>query len=257
MEDIFKALADPTRRELLDRLQAEDGQSLTALERHFAMSRFGVAKHLRILEAAGLVLTRQVGREKLHFLNPVPIQQVYDRWVSRYAAPLASALMQMKARLEEPRMRKEFEIFIKTTPERLWAALTDPRERSKYQFGVLIESSFAPGSPYRAEGQGRLIFDGENLEVSPPWRLVQSYRAHWSDEVEAAGTSRVTIEITQIEDTCRLTVTHDDLPQDANPQLYGGWPMVLSGLKTLLETGGTLTTPMSIQYTRSTQGQGS
>ncbi|MGV8856810.1 MAG: ArsR/SmtB family transcription factor [Devosia sp.] len=248
MESIFKALADDTRRRLLDALLAEDGQSLGALERKFGMSRFGIAKHLRILEAAGVVVTRRQGREKLHFLNPVPIQSVYDRWVTRYAAPLSSALTRLKDQLESQTMRKEFEIYIKTTPEKLWDALTNPAVRGKYQFGVLLESEFTTGSDYRGVGRGQVIFDGKNLEVSPPFRLVQSFNAHWSDDVKAAGTSRVTIEITQVEDSCRLVVTHDDLPEGANPQLYGGWPMVLSGLKTLLETGQTLTTPMSIQY---------
>jgi len=248
MEDVFKALADDTRRALLDALLAEDGQSITSLEKHFGMSRFGIAKHLRILEGAGLVASRREGREKLHFLNPVPIQQVYDRWVTKYTAPISAAMTQLKAALEKETMRKEFEIYIKTTPEQLWEAITDPDLRSRYHFGVRLESDYSRGSDYRALGQGRVIFDGKNLEVSPPHRLVQSYNARWSDDVEAAGTSRVTIEITQVEDSCRLVVTHDGLPEDADPQLYGGWPMVLSGLKTLLETGETLTTPGSQRY---------
>jgi uncharacterized protein YndB with AHSA1/START domain len=250
VEEVFKALADDTRRGLLDALLAQDGQSITALEQGFGMSRFGIAKHLRILERAGLVLTRKVGRERLHFLNPIPIQQVYDRWVSKHAAPLAAALTQLKARLEDEKMRKEFEIYIKTTPEKLWEAITNPDLRQKYQFGLRIESDFTEGSAYTGGGNGQVIFDGKNLEVSPPYRLVQSLNARWSDEAAAAGTSRVTLEITQIEDSCRLVVTHDDLPEGANPRLYGGWPMVLSGLKTLLESGETLTTPGSIQYMR-------
>ncbi len=248
MDVVFKALADETRRGLLDALQKKDGQSIAALEVNFSLSRFGIAKHLRTLEGAGLVITRREGREKLHFLNPVPIQRVYDRWVTKYTAPIAAALVQLKYQLEDIEMKKEFEVYIKTTPERLWDALTNPDLRMKYQFGVKLESEFSEGSTYRAVGQGQVIFDGENLEVFPPFRLVQSYNAHWSDDVEAAGTSRVTIEIKQIKDTCQLKVTHDDLPSDANSQLYGGWPMVLSGLKTLLETGETLTTPMSIEY---------
>jgi uncharacterized protein YndB with AHSA1/START domain len=248
MEDIFKALADETRRGLLDVLHRRDGQSIASLEANFGMSRFGIAKHLRILERAHLVVTRKVGREKLHFLNPIPIQQVYDRWITQFTAPLASALVALKHQLETDVMRKEFEIFIKTTPEKLWEAITNPDLRGQYQFGVRVESDYSPGSEFRGVGRGSLIFDGENLEVSPPFRLVQSFNAHWSDDVEAAGTSRVTFEITQIRDTCRLVVTHDELPDGVSPQVYGGWPMVLSGLKTLLETGETLTTPMSIQY---------
>jgi DNA-binding transcriptional ArsR family regulator len=101
MDDVFKALADPTRRELLDRLYRRDGQTLTGLEKDLPMTRFGVMKHLRVLEEANLVVTRRRGREKLHFLNPVPIRQVHDRWVSKYAAPWVSALTGLKRELEE------------------------------------------------------------------------------------------------------------------------------------------------------------
>ena len=101
MDDVFKALADPTRRLLLDELFEQDGQTLSALEQRLPMSRFGVAKHLRVLEGAGLVTTRRRGREKLHFLNPVPIREVHDRWVSKYAEPWASALTGLKRDFEE------------------------------------------------------------------------------------------------------------------------------------------------------------
>src|SRR5579859_3796740 len=129
MDDVFKALADPTRRELLDELFRADGQTLSALEARFPMTRFGVMKHLRQLEEAGLVVTRRRGREKLHFLNPVPIRLIHDRWVSKYAEPWVATLSDIKHRLENPledrTMEKVFEIYIKTTPERLWQAITD------------------------------------------------------------------------------------------------------------------------------------
>src|SRR5918999_1246574 len=145
METVFKALADPTRRSLLDELFREDGQTLSALEARLPMTRFGVMKHLKQLEEAGLVVTRRRGREKLHFLNPVPIRLVHDRWVSKYAEPWAAGLSDLKHRLESP-MEKVFEIYIRTTPERLWEAITDPEIRSKYQFGVRIASDWKPGS---------------------------------------------------------------------------------------------------------------
>jgi DNA-binding transcriptional ArsR family regulator len=249
MDEVFRALADPTRRSLLDELFKEDGQTLTSLESRLPMTRFGVMKHLKVLEEAGLVTTKKRGREKLHFLNPVPIRLVHDRWVSKYAEPWAAALSELKHDLEENTMEKVFEIYIKTTPERLWEAITTRELRQKYTFGVGIESEWTAGSPYRADHpSGVAISEGENLEVDPPRRLVQSFTALWSDDVKAAGTSRVTWEIEQVEDSCRLTVTHDQLPEDVNDQIYGGWPMILSGLKTLLETGDTLTTPGSIMY---------
>ncbi len=142
-----------------------------------------------------------------------------------------------------------FEIYIKTTPERLWEAITDSEMRAKYSFGVQTTSDWTPGSEYRSGVPGVIdIATGENLEVDPPRRLVQSFNALWSDEVKSAGSSRVTWEIEQVEDSCQLRVIHDQLPEDASGELFGGWPMILSGLKTLLETGENLTTPGSLRY---------
>jgi uncharacterized protein YndB with AHSA1/START domain/DNA-binding transcriptional ArsR family regulator len=249
-DQVFRALADPTRRSLLDELFRQDGQTLTALEERFEITRFGVMKHLRQLEDAGLVATRRRGREKLHFLNPVPIRLIHDRWVSKYAEPWAAGLSDLKHRLESP-MEKVFEIYIRTSPERLWEAITDPEIRSKYNFGAGVESDWSPGSSYEmgTPAAGRLLGRGQNLEVDPPRRLVQTMVALWSDEVEREGTSRVTWEIEPIGDSCRLVVTHDNLREGANDELYGGWPMILSGLKTWLETGELLTTPGSLMYT--------
>src|SRR5437764_15185226 len=148
IDDVFKALADPTRRRLLDELFESDGQTLSALEQGLPMTRFGVSKHLRVLEEAGLVVTRKRGREKLHFLNPVPIRLVHDRWVSKYAEPWAAGLSELKKGLEEPTMEKVFEIYIKTTPELLWRAITDSEMRAKYTFGVGVNSDWTAGSLY-------------------------------------------------------------------------------------------------------------
>jgi uncharacterized protein YndB with AHSA1/START domain/DNA-binding transcriptional ArsR family regulator len=251
MDEVFRALADPTRRSLLDELFKEDGQTLSALEARLPMTRFGVMKHLKVLEEARLVVTKKRGREKLHFLNPVPIRLVHDRWVSKYAEPWAAGLSELKTDMEAE-MEKVFEIYIKTTPERLWEAITNSEIRAKYTFGVGIQSDFTEGSSYQAThpGAGIAISEGENLEVDPPKRLVQSFTALWDDDVKAEGTSRVTWEIEQVADSCRLTVTHDELREGANDQLYGGWPMILSGLKTYLETGEELTTPGSLMYSR-------
>ncbi|MGZ6274107.1 MAG: ArsR/SmtB family transcription factor, partial [Candidatus Limnocylindrales bacterium] len=225
MDAVFRALADPTRRSLLDALFREDGQTLTALEDRFSMTRFGVMKHLKQLEDADLVVTRRRGREKLHFLNPVPIRLVHDRWVSKYAEPWAAALSGLKNGLERP-MEKVFEIYIKTNPERLWEAITDPEIRSKYNFGARVTSDWTPDSRFEmgAPGAPGLLGEGVNLEVDPPRRLVQSMVALWSDDVKSEGTSRITWEIEPVGDSCRLTVTHDQLRDGANEELYGGWP---------------------------------
>jgi DNA-binding transcriptional ArsR family regulator len=183
VDAIFKALADPTRRSLLDELFERDGQTLGALEQRLPMTRFGVMKHLKVLEQAGLVITRRRGREKLHFLNPVPIRLVHDRWVSKYAEPWASALSDLKTRIEEEAEMdtqtssakrpwtasptdKVFEIYIKTTPERLWQAITDDHMRRKYSFGVGIRGDWSPGSRIEQFHPGAGIAIGEGRGCS-------------------------------------------------------------------------------------------
>jgi uncharacterized protein YndB with AHSA1/START domain len=142
-----------------------------------------------------------------------------------------------------------FEVFIKTTPEKLWEAITDPDQRASYSFGVRTTSDWTEGSTYESGVPGAVeIATGENLVVDPPRLLVQTFTAQWSDDVKAQGATRVTWEIEPVGSSCRLTVIHDQLPLDANAELYGGWPMILSGLKTLLETGERLDTPGSLMY---------
>jgi uncharacterized protein YndB with AHSA1/START domain len=249
VDEVFKALADPTRRALLDELFRDDGQTLSTLEERFAMTRFGVMKHLKLLEDAGLVVTKRRGREKLHFLNPVPIRLVHDRWVSKYAQAWVAGLSDLKRDLEKT-MEKVYEIYIRTTPERLWEAITDPEIRSKYSFGAGVYGDWTPGSrqQMRAANADFVLGESEVIEVDPPRRLVHTMDAMFSDEARAEGTSRVTWEIEAIGDSCRLQVTHDQMREGANSQLYGGWPMILSGLKTWLESGELLTTPGSLMY---------
>src|SRR5271170_5925972 len=235
MDDVFKALADPTRRSLLDELFKNDGQTLTQLEESLPMTRFGVMKHLKLLEEAHLVVTRRRGREKLHFLNVVPIRLLHDRWINKYTEPWASSLTNLKQTLENRTMEKIYEIYIKTTPERLWHAITDPVARAKYNFGVLVTSDWTKGSHFEGKGGGRTILEGE--------------------DVKQEGTSRVNWEIVPVADSCLLKVTHDQLREGGNMQVYGGWPMILSGLKTLLETGELLTTPGSLMYAQPPQAQ--
>jgi DNA-binding transcriptional ArsR family regulator len=246
---VFKALADPTRRYLLDALFTRDGRSLTELESELEMTRFGVMKHLRILEEAGLVVTRRSGRKKLHFLNPVPIRFLHDRWIDKYTEAFVTALSDLKQRLENT-MEKTYEIYIHTTPERLWGAITDPEIRGKYTFGALVRSEWNIGSPIEmsAPRSGQVLSVGEVIEAEPPRRLVHTMVALWSEDVKSEGASRVTWEIEPVGDSCRLLVTHDQLREGANAELYGGWPMILSGLKTWLETGELLTTPGSLMY---------
>jgi DNA-binding transcriptional ArsR family regulator len=153
VETVFRALADPTRRALLDALFTRDGQTLVALTSGHDMTRIAVAKHLRLLEEAGLVVSRRQGREKLHYLNPVPIRLIHDRWVSKYTEPWAAGLAGLKQELERP-MEKVFEIYIRTTPELLWEAITDPAIRAKYHFGASVDSEWTQGSRYELNHPG-------------------------------------------------------------------------------------------------------
>jgi len=255
MDTVFKALADPSRRTLLDALFIEDGQSLIDLQAHLDMTRFGVMKHLQLLEQAGLVTTVKIGREKRHYLNPVPIQLVYDRWVSKYAGIWAGAMTRLKYDLEEdpPTMQTAtiaepqtashvYEILIRTTPERLWEALTDPEQSRLYYFGTRVESTWEAGAPYRyVRPDGEAMITGEVLESDPPRRLVTSFVPRWSESAEPA-VSTVTFEIEPIGEACRLSLTHADLivgdPDTAGVDV--GWSQIFSSLKTLLETGTAL-----------------
>jgi uncharacterized protein YndB with AHSA1/START domain len=244
---VFKALADPTRRYLLDGLFFHDGRSLSELTLDLKMSRFGVMKHLRLLEEAGLVVSRRSGRKRLHFLNPVPIRLIHDRWIDKYTEAFAMALSDLKYELEH-QMEKIYEIYIRTTPERLWEAITKPEIRAKYTFGIRVDSDWTVGSRLvlNAPKSGQIIGEGEVLELDPPRRLVHSMVALWNEEVKSEGPSRITWQIEPVGDSCRLVVTHDELREGANEELFGGWPMIVSGLKTWLETGELLTTPGSL-----------
>lgn len=249
MDHAFKALADPHRRLLLDHLQARDGQTLGELCAHLpAMTRFGCMKHLKILEEAGLVATRKVGREKFHYLNPVPIQQLYDRWVGKYAQPWTRALTGLKDALEEDRMGRQpahiYEVFIRTTPERLWQALTDGELTRQYYFGSRVETDWRPGSRYAYPNpDGGIFVEGEVLEVDPPRRLVATFRPTWRPEAASAPPMTVTWEITPVGDACKLTLIHDgfDPATPLGQAIIAGWTQIISGLKTLLETGEPLT----------------
>jgi uncharacterized protein YndB with AHSA1/START domain len=153
-------------------------------------------------------------------------------------------------------MEKVFESYVKTTPHRLWEALTDSALRSKYNFGSRVSSDWSPGSRWEMSHPAAPgpLGEGENLEIDPPRRLVQCFTALWSEDVKREGTSRVTYELEPVGDSCRLTLAHDELREDPHEELYGGWPQSLSGLKTLLETGEQLTTPLSLRFSEAAAG---
>ncbi len=244
----FRALADPTRRLLLDSLFEREGQTLREL--HAAvegMSRFGVMKHLRLLEGAGLVVAHKVGREKLHYLNPVPVQLIHDRWVSKFTRPRAAALAGLKAELEgreqmAVKPAQVYQVFIRATADQVWDAITRPEFTSRYFFGSQVHTTGEAGTPIRHESPDgeKLWADEMVLESERPRRFVHTWRALYDEEMAEEPRSRVTWEIEQLPDgVTKLTVIHDqlDLSPKTAASVAGGWMLVLSGLKTLLETG--------------------
>ena len=247
----FRALSDPTRRLLLDRLFEREGRTLNDLHSEVpGMTRFGVMKHLRILEAAGLVVSRKVGREKLHYLNPVPVQLIHDRWVSKYTRPKAAALSDLKEELERSQAMTEaptqvYQVFIKASPEQIWDAITKPEFTARYFFGSRVQTTGETGSPIRhlAPHNDELWADDSILEADRPRRLVHTWRALYSPALAGEPPSRITWEIEQHPGgVCKLTVIHDQLENSpkTSASVAGGWMFVISGLKTLLETGAPL-----------------
>ncbi len=261
---VFRALADPNRRLLLDRLFERDGRTLLDLQRQLDMTRFGVMKHLRVLQDAGLVVTRKVGREKLHYLTPVPIQSISERWIDKYTAARASALFDLKRELEGAALMEAavneamaaedaaakphqvYQIFIKASPEQIWDAITKPEFTARYFYGTLVESSLKTGEPfvYYTGDRSATLVEGAVIEADPPRRLVHTWHMLYDPELADEPPSRVTWEIEPGDGgVCKLTVCHDGFETETRTyrEVAGGWMMVLSGLKTLLETGAPLT----------------
>lgn len=245
MDEVFKALADPTRRQLLDSLRDKAGQTLTELESGLGMTRFGVMKHLKVLEEAKLVTTRKEGRFKYHYLNASPIQEVADRWIAPYQKPFARYALNLKAMLESRQTMSEkpdfvLETYIRTTPSALWAAITDPEMTRQYYYGGRVQPDLKVGGRfYYLDPNGEVNLDGEVVEIVPEKKLVTTFRAAWAPDGEE---TRVQYEIEQLGESCKLTLTHFNAAA-AKAGVESGWPMIIAGLKTLLETGKPLVLP--------------
>ena len=245
MNSIFKALSDETRRQLLDMLRLRDGQTLSELEGALGMTRFGVMKHLKILEAASLVITRREGRFKYHYLNAAPLQLLVDRWIEPLTQqPLARVMLDLKAALEGGTAmttmtltKPDFvlETFIRTTPERLWEALTDGELSKRYYIaGASIHGQFETGGSYEYRTESGVMLSGEILAADPPSRLEMSFVPGWAGP--DAKPSRNVYEIEAVGDLTRLTILHFDIPA-GQEGVKQGWAEIASSLKSLLETG--------------------
>ncbi len=256
MDPVFRALADPSRRELLDALREWDGRTLGQLcEVLPDLTRFGVAKHLGVLEEAGLIVTRKVGRSKHHYLNAVPIQDIADRWIDRYRAPFSRMLVDLRDDLEkrEATMTATAPAFvqsihIKAPRERVWEALVDPGFTTRYYYGfALVADSVDPGASYEYRGpDGSVAIVGEIVEAEAGKRLVMTFSAQWDESLQGDSPSRVAFELEEMgPELTKLTLVHDRF--DGETATYtavsGGWSLILDGLKTLIETGEPLQTP--------------
>jgi len=244
-DQVFKALADPSRRSVLDALVAANGQTLSALCERLAMKRQSAAQHIDILIAANLISTVWRGREKLHFLNPVPIHEVYDRWAQKFERRQVAFLHDLKTQLEETPMAKTKFVhvtYIAASAERIWAALVTP-DLTRVYWGYANVSDWRPGSTWRHvrdDDQGTVMLEGLVIEADPPRRLAMT----WAEPERADEPSRVTIELEPMEGSTRVKVVHDDLAEKSQmaAKIGEGWPRVLSSLKSYLETGKPLIT---------------
>jgi uncharacterized protein YndB with AHSA1/START domain len=248
MDKVFKALADETRRYLLDSLHERNGQTLAELCEHLDMARQSATQHLAVLEAANLVSTVRRGREKLHYLNPVPLHEINERWIDKFERPRLEALHTLKRRAEEDDMADKpnfvYVTYIESTPEKVWHALTDADLSAAY-WGHANISEWQTGSRWehrRTDGSGIADIVGTVLETAPPKRLVITFAG--PGEERPGGPSKVTFDIEPYGEIVRLTVTHDDLADQAEyDDASAGWPAVLANLKSLLETGHVLPQP--------------
>ena len=247
MDKIFSALAAPSRRKILDIVKNNPGIYVNKLTEHFDFSRYAVMKHLKILEEVELIVSKRSSRYKVLYINAVPIQTIYDRWISKYSARWTKNLSALKYQLEEENKimtqidpKYIFVIYIKTTKEKLWDALTNPEMTSKYYYKSKIRSHFTIGSSieYLLEDESGKDYSavyGEIIDIEKNKKLVHSFSFHSNDDQP----SRATFEIEEVEQGVKLTLTHDNFDSETitYKEVIQGWPLIISGLKTLLETG--------------------
>ncbi|MFK7792262.1 MAG: helix-turn-helix domain-containing protein [Devosiaceae bacterium] len=249
---IFKALGDDTRRQLLDELHQKDGQTLgeleAAMQRHVSMTRFGIMKHLKVLEEASLVVTRKSGRFKHHYLNAVPLQEVIDRWIEPLLMkPAAQGLLNLKAQLESANTMVEADsnkpdfvmsTYIKTSQDALWDALTDAQSNQAYNF--LPGSCVRDGNQliFRTPDNGLMLICTETA-LEPKTRIDSTFEPHWEGPEAEMPASRFVYLIEPQADFCKLTIEHFNLPA-GQEDVADGWMRTMAGLKTWLETGETV-----------------
>lgn len=250
MDEVFKAINDPSRRLLLDTLYERDGQTLGELTAVLPeMTRFGVMSHLRVLEEAGLVTTRRQGRSKFHYLNPVPIRLIHDRWISRYAEPRVGAIAGVKARVEtgDKKVEKPAHVYtaiIRGTVEEVWDAIVDPEKTQQYYFGTRVGSDWEVGALMTySYPDGTLASTGEIISIDPPKRIEFTFHALWDEALEAEGPVREVWALSEGAGVVELTVELYEIGERTLEEFKGGLAYIISGLKSLVETGKPLPSP--------------
>ena len=254
LDPVFRALADPSRRRILDLVKARPGTTVGELGERFAFSRFAVMKHLKILEEVGLLVHRRDGKSKRLYLNAVPLQTIYDRWISQYSALWAARLTSWKYQLEgedqampaATQVQHVHVVHIRTTPERLWEAITRPEMSRQYYYGTEIVSDLRVGSSLEyhrlaPDGSRTTVITGKVLEVDPPRRLVHTFAFVGTPDEP----TRVIYELEAVGQLVKLTLTHEgfDGETETYKMVRQGWTPIFDGLKTLLETGEPLQFP--------------
>ena len=243
MDAVFRALDDPSRRLLLDSLFENDGQTLAELTMQLPeMTRFGVMNHLRVLEEAGVVVSKKVGRNKHHYLNPVPIREVHDRWISRFTEPVAGGLSRLKQQMEGETVTAPshvYQTYIKCEPAAVWDAIVNGDQTVHYYYGTRVESDFAEASPIRyLSPDGSVVADGVIIAVEEPRRLELMFHARWDQELSEEGPVRMVWIIDEADGLTSVTVESYMEPDSKTyGEFSGGIPYIVAGMKTLLETG--------------------
>ena len=247
MDAIFKALNDPARRDLLDSLRKRDGQSLQDLEEVLAMSRFGVMKHLKVLEGAGLIVTRKDGRFKYHYLNALPLQDVMDRWAAPFLQRQARAVTELKAKLErDTKMGKPdfmMQTFIRCSQDALWAALTEADQMAAYHFACNVVEGNAAVDETTAfiRPDGSAMLNQTTTAMDPKSRIAMTFEPLFMGPDAPASHMVYLIEVQG--DQCKLTIEHYDMAP-GQEGFAEGWARLASSLKSYLETGTALKAAM-------------
>ena len=244
-DDIFKALADPSRRKVLDIAKQNPGITVNEMTDQFDFTRYAVMKHLKILEDCSLIVSKKEGKFRMLYMNAVPIQTIYDRWISKYSAHFAGSLTKLKYQLEKgDEMSNQnpeyvFVVYIKSTIEKVWEALTNKEMTKQYYYGMELKSDLKEGSKIEyhgknKEGEHYIPVAGEIVEIIPNKKLSHTFTFIHSDDKP----SRATYEIEESEGLVKLTLTHDQFEGETETynSVREGWPLILSGLKTYLET---------------------